>query len=62
MDKLTTGRYKTCGHGHPYYNQEGEFDEVTCDLIKEYFCGEGICPLDKIDEAEQRRENAMPSM
>ncbi len=56
MDNLTTGRYKTCGHAHPYYDQEGHYDEVACDLVKEYCCGDGICPLDKIDEVELRRE------
>ena len=47
MDNLESGRYKTCGHGHPYYNQDGHYDEVACDLAKGYFCGDSPCPLDE---------------
>ena len=43
--------YKTCGHGHPYYNQEGEYDEVMCDLKKD-FCHDSDCPLDAIDKVD----------
>ena len=45
-------RYKRCGHSHPYYTQEGEYDEVNCDLMKD-LCGDVPCPLDLSDNAER---------
>jgi len=43
---LTTARYKTCGFGYPYYDQDGHYDEVKC-LKSKDFCGEATCPLDR---------------
>ena len=48
-------RYKTCGYGHPIYNQEGEYDEVICGHSKEHnYCGDFLCPLDSQDIEEDR--------
>lgn len=48
FSNLETGRYKTCGHGHPYYDESGHYDEVACDSMKG-FCGDDRCPLDGAD-------------
>ncbi len=56
MDNLESGRYKTCGHAHPYYDQDGHYDEVACDLFKG-MCGDEECPLDRIDNAEAKYED-----
>lgn len=41
---LISERYKRCGYGKPYYNQDGHYEEVFCELSKE-FCGECPCPV-----------------
>ena len=53
---LEIGRYKTCGHGHPHYDRDGHYDEVMCDLMMG-FCGQDVCPLDKLDEAERKAQD-----
>jgi len=52
---LLSGRYKDCGFGSPLYNQDGDYDEVSCGYDKSTgFCGEIECPLNKIDNAEYK--------
>ena len=47
---LTSGRYKTCGHGCPLYaGPDGDYDEVACGHPKApagNYCGNFKCPLD----------------
>lgn len=48
LENLISGRYKRCGHGKPWYDREGEYDEVVCSHDQSTgYCGEIECPLDR---------------
>jgi hypothetical protein len=52
---LVDKRYKTCGYGNPFYNQDGHYDEVACGFFNNQlkWCGEIICPLDAQDPPDR---------
>lgn len=51
---LETKRFKTCGYGDPYYDENGHYDEVACRYFnrKLEWCGEIGCPLDHNEKEE----------
>ena len=48
----TNKRYKNCGFGKPYYDENGHYEDVLCKLKKD-FCGDFPCPLDEQEDNER---------
>ena len=44
--------WKACDYSQPLPDENGHVDDIVCLLNKAVMCGDGDCPLNKLDQEE----------